>query len=894
MPPRPTATSLSTPHARSRSLYVALICAAWVIAVIAVAVPLLLRSFEAVERDSIRRDVAQVRHALEADLRQLEVSTRDYGEWDVVYDFVRAPSPDVVRSNFTDITLDGMQVDVAIIDDVSGARVWGGMRVPATKTLTAPIPEDFDRQFRRALAGLPRATTPAARFVRVGDLLVAVATIPVLRTDRSGPSVGTLTFARYLESDEIERVRRTSQLPVALVPLWDARGVASLPASVRDRLSTDPEPGTAWAEPRDGRTVDGAVVLADGAGRPIAVLATNSPRTIVETGRRTTWILCAIVAIVGALGAALLGRLTARSSRHMRERLEEERRYRTVVEQLDEGVLLADPASGTVVETNAAIDRLLGVDATAPPLQLRDLLSGADECLASLAASPQGRHAAESNLRTPAGRRIEVEARFAWVRQGDRRLVCCVIRDLTARRHAEDVQRRHRRRLAHLAHHDALTGLPNRLYLASALPKILARAQQRRESIGMLYVDLDQFKQTNDTRGHAFGDLVLRAVAARLRSGVSREDLIVRMGGDEFVVVAGGVQEPGALDALADRLLGLLRMPGEIDGTTVRAAASIGVAKWPDHAITAEDLLKHADIALYEAKARGRDRVATFSPEMTVRVAERNALEHALRNALDEDQLFVEYQPIVDLKTRQLVRFEALARWRHPMLGLVPPARFVGLAEESGLIVALGERVLELVCRQLAEWRDLGVRLVPVAVNVSARQLDHEPLSRSVLRMTQRYAVDPSLLAFELTETTLLDSPQKHAATLERLRAMGCLLSIDDFGTGYSSLSYLKHLSVDSVKIDRAFVRDMVEDSSDAQIVRAVVAMAKGLGVRTVAEGVETADQQRQLQALGCDYGQGYLFGKPLPARHCRALLDEMTQQLRISESRLVRAMKPK
>jgi diguanylate cyclase (GGDEF)-like protein len=458
-----------------------------------------------------------------------------------------------------------------------------------------------------------------------------------------------------------------------------------------------------------------------------------------------------------------------------------------------------------------------------------------------------------------------------------RPLMCLVARDVSSRKRAERQLLENQRKLVQLAHHDALTGLPNRLYLQSRLPRVLAQAMRTDKLLALLYIDIDHFKNINDSRGHGSGDALLRLVAQRLRHTVAATDMVARMGGDEFIVVISNLQDRGGIEALAHRIMSAISAPIEREGGTFSVTVSMGISVYPEDSLDFEGLLKHADIALYQAKDRGRNNFQVFAADMNVRLMERVALEQAMRRAVGTDQLFVEYQPIVDLPGGTMVGLEALLRWQHPDLGLVPPARFIPVAEACGAIVEIGDHVLRQVCRQLGEWVKAGLPLVPISINISPRQFDRSRLQDTVEAMAREYGVDAALLSFEITEGAVMHNIEQHLGTLHALRRLGSRIVVDDFGTGYSSLSYLKHLPIDALKIDRAFVRDMATDSNDAAIVTAIVSMARSLGLRTVAEGVETADQLDRLTTLGCDAAQGFYLDRPMSARAARVKLEQLT-----------------
>ena len=441
----------------------------------------------------------------------------------------------------------------------------------------------------------------------------------------------------------------------------------------------------------------------------------------------------------------------------------------------------------------------------------------------------------------------------------------------------------HQRKISRLARRDTLTGLPNRVHLQKLLPRLLARATRDGTRLALLNLDLDHFKHVNDSLGHGIGDRLLTSVARRLRTSVAANDVVVRMGGDEFVIVATLLPDALVVDSIAERIRRALAVPLDIEGVTLSVTPSIGISVFPEDGDNAEQLLKHADIALYTAKDRGRGNHQFYTPEMNTRLNERVGLERALRLALDNNELFVEYQPCFDLQTMRTVSLEALIRWRTADGMLIPPSRFIPIAEQSNLIVEIGEYVLRRVCQQLSEWQRQRVPLVPVSVNISVRQIENAPLAGLVTGLAQELGIDANLLYFEITESAAMQNSQQQLGALQALRNLGSRILIDDFGTGYSSLSYLKHLPIDTLKIDRAFVRDMASDSNDAAIVRAIVGVAKSLGLMLVAEGIESAEQLECLRKLGCECGQGFFFSPPVSA----ATIRDMLWQLRGTRSAL-------
>jgi diguanylate cyclase (GGDEF)-like protein/PAS domain S-box-containing protein len=546
------------------------------------------------------------------------------------------------------------------------------------------------------------------------------------------------------------------------------------------------------------------------------------------------------------------------------------------------GMLVIDGSSLEIVDANPALQSTLGYmleELQAMPLaQIFSDDGGPPEALlAQLKESPP-RLLIETGQRCRSGRFLHVELSGYRLDLGERGLYALTMRDIAMRRRVEAQLLEKQQHLDHLAHHDQLTGLPNRLFLAAHLPGAIEEAKRTDSMLAILFLDLDRFKHINDSRGHETGDKLLKAVAQRIRTTTRTDDIVVRMGGDEFVVVLKSVSTAEQINEAASRVTEALAAPVLIDGRTLVTTASIGVSLFPRDGSTMGELLRQSDTAMYQAKDRGRNNFQLFSPVMERKLKERIAIESSLRAALQSRQLDVHYQPIVDIESQRVVALEALLRWRHPSHGFVPPDRFIAVAEETGLIVPIGEFVLERAIEDAARWRGAGATIVPIAVNISAVQLQRSDLPATITRLTHTHHVSASMLQLELTESALFERREGRNGdsaqdAIARLRELGTRIAIDDFGTGYSSLSYLKSWRVDYLKIDRSFVRDLVTDMSDLAIVEAIIAMAKHLNIEVVAEGIEGWQQLEKLRQLGCPYAQGYLFAKPVPFDQCRRYL---------------------
>ena len=430
-------------------------------------------------------------------------------------------------------------------------------------------------------------------------------------------------------------------------------------------------------------------------------------------------------------------------------------------------------------------------------------------------------------------------------------------------------------RIHHLAHHDVLTDLPNRSLCMERLRMAVEQASRSGLNVAVVFIDLDRFKNINDSMGHHVGDGLLRSVSKRLIHAVRAGDTVSRLGGDEFVVVLQAAKSRDEiLQVVSERIVPLIGQPHHVEGVELHVSCSAGIAVYPDDGHDIDHLMRHADAAMYQAKAQGRNQAMFFTPAFHAQAQERLAIENALRQVLQREELMLYYQPRMDARTGHVIGVEALARWQHPQWGLVSPARFIPIAEETGQIAALGTWILEEACRQHAAWLNQGWGCIPISVNVSSIQLHDAALPQTLKDMLLRHGIEASAIELELTESFLMENAIATVESLASLKAIGVSLSIDDFGTGYSSLNYLHQFPIDKLKIDQSFVRDILDDPADLAITQAIIGLGHTLGLRIVAEGVELSDQQSLLQQAGCDELQGYLFGQPMPADQLQVWLE--------------------
>jgi len=545
---------------------------------------------------------------------------------------------------------------------------------------------------------------------------------------------------------------------------------------------------------------------------------------------------------------------------------ESELRYRLLFEQNAAGVCVTQ-LSGTIIDCNLTYAAMLGY--------ARSELIGRDA--SSLFVRPPERGELLSMLRdTPTLNSVEVEmqkkdGQSIWALKnltlaGDR--IHTTLVDISDRKRAEEQIEFH-------AYHDVLTNLPNRKLFTDRLTQSLSRARRSGKSLAVMFVDLDHFKSINDTLGHEAGDELLLEMARRLRFNVRDDDTVARLGGDEFTIILAELRQPEDAVSVAEKLIAAIEQPLSIAGTSIEVSASIGIALYPTDGADAESLLRNADSAMYRAKEAGRNTYQLCTDDMKRRAVERLSLETRLRRAIVEGQLELHYQPQVSLATGSVIGVEALVRWNDPERGLVHPSAFIPLAEESRLILPLGEWVLRTACTQMREWQLAGLELPMMSVNLSLRQFQQYDIVQCVRTVLAETGLDAGSLELEITETAAMQSAESTVEVLQALRDLGVSIAIDDFGTGYSSLNYLKRFPITAVKIDRAFIRDLATSEGDAAIVSAVVGIARALKLRVIAEGVETEEQLTFLRRRNCDAAQGYLFSRALSAA---ALPERMTQ----------------
>lgn len=576
---------------------------------------------------------------------------------------------------------------------------------------------------------------------------------------------------------------------------------------------------------------------------------------------------------------ALAVRAALNQARQRQALADAEFRYRSLFDGVPVGLYQTTP-DGQILDANPALLQMLGY----PDLSSLQAIKVTDLCvhaegyrrLQELLLRRDGKMRGYiAQLRRYDGSVIWAETCSRVVYDASGRVLYHegAIQDITERRTAEA-------RIHYLAHHDDLTGLPNRVMFKQRLDLALAEAARYGKKVALLLLDMDRFKTINDTLGHGVGDGLIKAVAVRLKGCIREIDLVSRLAGDEFAFILPGLVAGEDAARVAQKILDEFAQPFWVSGYQLFISASIGIALYPTDGEGTDTLLKNVDVAMYHAKEQGRSAYQFYAAEMNARAFERLALEHALRHALERNELVLHYQPQMDLNTGRIVAMEALLRWQHPELGMIAPTQFIPIAEETGMIVQIGEWVLRAACVQNKAWQQAGLAAVRMAVNLSVRQLRQPNLVQMIERVLQESGLEPQCLELELTESMLMKNAELTIPALVALGTMGIEISIDDFGTGYSSLGYLKRLPIHALKIDQSFVCDIPADHDDVAIAMAIIAMAHNLGIRVIAEGVETAAQQSFFVDHHCDVVQGFHLSVPLPAAEAARFLSSSKGQV--------------
>jgi diguanylate cyclase (GGDEF)-like protein/PAS domain S-box-containing protein len=822
----------------------------------------------ALEHENLNLQLQEMKREIAAESSQLADRARDLAQSDTLADFLTDNVPPTADRTALAAAA-GTSLDSLLIVSSSQSVRFSAKAAGGRLSECPPAPE-----LMRLLESAAR--TPNDTEVRTPHFIDGqwVVVRPIFsRTSQAG-ILGWLAAAKSLSGSAAMQLAKSMNASLSVRPLR-AFDPAVLPADLVAPAAATAQ-GVTVTPHLSADNSCGYLAIRDGSGRTVWVLRLARSSTGAGPGYGSA--IAAVAVLLASLVAALV-----LFKRHARRQKSVDARYKAIIDQANDGIVIVDAETQQVLYTNPAfLERLGYTDLEARGLTLCDIFADGDATRESILArlrDANSQLALNLQHRCKNGTLIDIEVRCNALDVDGRDVLAYVTHDVSLRRKAEQQLIENQNRLDRMAHHDQLTGLPNRHYLTAFLPDAISAAEAANTMLGVVFLDLDRFKHINDTRGHETGDKLLQEVAARLRAVVRDTDVVIRMGGDEFVVIFRNVKSYDEVTQGAGRIIETLNKPIVIDQHPLQTTGSVGVSMFPRDGSNMVELLKHSDTAMYQAKDRGRNNVQMFSQIMNRKLKHRVAVEASLREALRLKQLDVHYQPFINLATRKVVGLEALMRWRHPVHGMVPADQFIPVAEETGLIVPMGNFVLHRTLQNMSAWRKAGVPLVPMSLNIAPAQLQRGELQSTIATLLKTHGLRADMLQLEMTERAMFDSRapagENRQDTMARLRDIGVKIAIDDFGTGYSSLSYLKHWRVDSLKIDRSFVRDLVTDSSDLAIVSAIIAIARHLNIQVIAEGIEAYQQAEILRRLGCGVGQGFLFARPMPAEQCLELLGD-------------------
>jgi len=804
----------------------------------------------------------------------LERITKDWANWDDAYRFMQSRDPSFVKSNVMDSTFSTLQVNVILLLDDAGRPIVG-RAYDLARQVEVPVSPALYRILtaERTLAQIKNHAQGINGLLRLPEGALMLAWHPIFPSEGRGDSRGSLLMGRYLDERELARLGAKVRLSLDFSRLHS--GPEWAPWS--ENPSVAPEIRLRVVDETRMRS---RILLRDIFGAPAVVLATSLPRDIYSQGLHAMTYFNVWMLIVSLLGGGCIFVIWDRLAGSRQKQYDSERLFQHLFQFSADAFFLCDK-DGEFVDVNhqacaglgytrqelmslswsditdAAIDNLLSRTqhlTTAPPPPMEAVFSG--------------KH----------GYSYPGDITITHLKLQGQSLFFVLVRDITERKAADNMLKEQKARLNFLAYHDVLTSLPNRLKAIEFLQAFIARAKQRDTVVAALLFDLDRFKNINESLGHETGDEILMEVSRRIKGLLRDLDVVARFGGDEFLVLLEHPQDKEGIKTVAEKILEAIAHPLQIGQQQFYLTGSIGISLFPRHGKDAQAILMAADSAMYFAKEQGRNTYRFFIPSLNVDVEERLYLETDLREALEYRQFNLFYQPEFNLRTGQVECLESLLRWQHPKRGTVGPLEFIPLAEDTGLIVPIGEWVLHETCRQVMLWRQQGLPPVRVAVNISARQFRQAGFIEMVFRVLKEYDLAAEWLELEITERFVIQSAEHARNMFKVLRQAGISLAIDDFGQGYSSLSYLRKFPFSKLKMDRVFIKNVVSDPHDEALATAIIAMGSSLGMEVVAEGIEGREQLDLLRRLGCPLGQGFYLTLPMGGKETTEFLQRISR----------------
>ena len=824
---------------------------------------IILESFSALEQQEMAQNLNRFREILANEVQQVSTIAGDWAGWDDAYQFAQDGNSTFIRTNLDESIFPQLRLNLVVFLDAS-ANVLFDKAFDLEKNQETYFPFGLQRYLRPGglLQFHASAESSVSGVLSLPEGLLLVASHPILKSDFTGPSMGTLVMGRFLTRRELARIARTVNLRLELARVDEQPLHEDFRRAGTSLLNGD----ALFFDTQGQRRISVYGLVDDLQGQPAFFLRIIGPRLIYQQGFKTiTYFMlwsATLALVMGGVSHVLVNRLgfAQRQSRNV------EARYRSIIEKASEGIVLLDENSHQIIECNQAFCCFLGYDEDyLLGKNFLELIKAAEgDTTQEISNTLWGKR--ELTFAHRDGTDLYAEVSSTLIPHNGQHCIALIIHDISER-HALEKQ------LIFQANHDPLTHLPNRSLFNDRLKQGLAEAIRKKSRMPVTFIDLDNFKLVNDNLGHQVGDRLLVAVAERFKSFCRESDTLARIGGDEFVHLCTGCARPEDVIQVARKFQDTLREPFQIGMERIYVTATVGIAQYPEDGDSAEELIRKADTALYHAKSRGKNNFEFYNEEMNRVLKWRTAIEAHLRQALERHEFALHYQPKVSFTDGRITGLEALLRWNSPELGQIEPSVFIPVAEETGLILPISVWVLHQAARQVRHWMDLGYAPLQVAVNISARYFSHGSIGETIRGVLEQTGIDPALLELELTETILMHNVQESIERMRELKNLGIKISVDDFGTGYSSLSYISQFPIDKMKIDRSFIAGLNKDPAKEAIVRTIIVMAHSLGLEVVAEGIETSGQMEFVRRLGCEELQGYYFSPPVCGEEFEKLL---------------------
>lgn len=795
----------------------------------------LVRSFLTLEQERANRDLSRVDQALDQINYSLYTFTSDWSHWTDMYSFTLGKNPDFIPNNINMTAFTNSTINLLTYWDKAG-KLLIGSAVDTDNAKYIPYPKGLEKHIYPGSLLLNRkdANSDLRGYLLLGNRVLMIAACATTDGDKALPPSGVMITGRLISPKIIEKIKDTAKVDVQLI----VPSELNTPLLKNAFATISENKSGHYTNPIDKHNLSGFTVIRDIYNKPIAMFHMTTPRVIYQTGIEAIHYYLVSFVVLGVLFSILLLGLLRK----------------LIIKRLEH----LDRDVAEIAAKNLLSHR---VDASG-----NDELSSVSSQINNMLGIIQASHEKLEN---------RVEERTQELKKTNIHLE----QEIAERKSVEKELLIHKEHLVRLAHYDNLTSLPNRVFFNEMLNKSITHAHRHNKMIAILFIDLDRFKTINDGVGHTTGDLVLKEVATRFAGVLRAGDVLARLGGDEFIILLPDISQPKYVSTVAEKLLQVCAIPIKINSYEFYMTTSIGICIYPNDGNSLEDLQRNADMAMYKAKRGGGGNYQYFTQEMNSEAHEHIKLEASLRKAIANNEFVLYYQPKLTLSDGVIRGVEALIRWDSPELGFISPAKFIPLAEETGLIMQIGDWALREACRAGKSWQEQGYQPINIAVNLSPKQFRHQDIPALVSEVLKETKLDPQYLELEITETAVMDNVESAISLLTHIKEMGVGIAIDDFGTGYTSISYLKQFPINVIKIDQSFIKGIPNNQNDLAITTAVIALAHSLGIKVVAEGVETAEQLQFLADNNCDLVQGYYLSRPLPEPKLLGLLPKATEE---------------